>query len=94
MPGSFGIQYPALALHRGHRSTNKRETKVDHDRAQSGKRVANAPLIVLILGDLNGHKKLEGILDETVHAGLLPREVADVWFFGPHASWGFLSSPF
>ena len=36
----------------------------------------------------------EGILDETVHAGLLPREVADVWFFGPHASWGFLSSPF
>jgi nitroreductase len=28
---------------------------------------------------LNGHKRLEGILDETVHAGLLPREVADVW---------------
>jgi nitroreductase len=42
-------------------------------------RVARAPLIFLILGDLNGHKKLEGILDETVRAGLLREEVADIW---------------
>jgi nitroreductase len=42
-------------------------------------RVAKAPLIFLILGDLNGHKSLAGILDKTVRAGLLPQEVADVW---------------
>jgi nitroreductase len=47
--------------------------------APNQERVANAPLIVLILGDLNGHKRLGGILDEAVHAGLLSREVADIW---------------
>ena len=47
--------------------------------APNHERVANAPLIFLILGDLNGHKRLQGILDETVQAGLLPREVADLW---------------
>ena len=88
MSGSVVIQHPALALQRGHRSTNKRETKVDHDRAQSGKRVANAPLIVLILGDLNGHKRLEGILGETVNAGLLPREVADLWLTMANGMYG------
>ena len=38
--------------------------------------------------DLNGHKRLEGILDETVHAGLLPREVADVWFTMANGMYG------
>ena len=42
----------------------------------------------MILGDLNGHKRLEGILDETVHAGLLPREVADVWFTMANGMYG------
>ena len=36
------------------------------------------PLIFLILGDLNAHKRLESILDDTVRAGLLVREVADM----------------
>ena len=40
--------------------------------------VANALFLLLILGDLDGHKRLEGILDETVGAGLLTPEVADV----------------
>jgi nitroreductase len=51
-------------------------------------RVANAPLIVLILGDLNGHKRLEGILDATVHAGLLLREVANVWLTMANGMYG------
>jgi nitroreductase len=51
-------------------------------------RIANAPLIFLILGDLNGHKRLDGILDETVHAGLLSREVADVWLTMANGMYG------
>jgi len=56
--------------------------------APNQERVASAPLICLILGDLNGHNRLEGILDETVHAGLLPREVADVWFTMANGMYG------
>jgi nitroreductase len=43
------------------------------------RRVADAPVTFLVLGDLQGHKRLGEILDETVKAGLLSREVADVW---------------
>jgi nitroreductase len=56
--------------------------------APNQERVANAPLIFLVLGNLNGHKRLEGILDETVHAGLLPREVADTWFTMANGMYG------
>ena len=45
-------------------------------------------LIFLILGDLNGHKRLDGILDETVNAGLLSREVADVWLTMANGTYG------
>jgi nitroreductase len=51
-------------------------------------RVANAPLIFLILGDLNGHKRLAGILDEAVHANLLPREVAEIWLTMANGMYG------
>ena len=43
------------------------------------RRVADAPVVFLILGDLRGHERLQGILDETIEAGLLSREVANVW---------------
>jgi hypothetical protein len=33
--------------------------------------VADAPVVFLILGDLRGHQRLQGILDETIEAGLL-----------------------
>jgi nitroreductase len=56
--------------------------------APNQERVANAPLIFLILGDLNGHRRLEGILDETVHSGLLPREVADLWLTMANSTYG------
>jgi len=56
--------------------------------APNQERVASAPLIVLILGDLSGHKRLEGILDETVHAGLLSREVAEVWLTMANGMYG------
>ena len=59
--------------------------------APNQERVASAPLIFLILGDLDGHKRLESILDETVHAGLLSREVADVWL--PMANGMYGSDP-
>jgi nitroreductase len=35
------------------------------------RRVPDASVTFLVLGDLQGHEKLEGILNETVHAGLL-----------------------
>jgi nitroreductase len=56
--------------------------------APNQQRVVSAPLIVLILGDLNGHKKLEGILDETVDAGLLSREIANVWLTMANGTYG------
>ena len=56
--------------------------------ASNQERVANAPLLLVILGDLDGHKRLEGILDETVGAGLLPREVADVWLTMANGMYG------
>jgi nitroreductase len=37
---------------------------------------------------LNGHKRLEAILDETVHAGLLSREVAEVWLTMANGMYG------
>ena len=43
------------------------------------RRVADAPVVFLILGDLRGHERLQGILDETIEAGLLSRDVANVW---------------
>jgi len=43
------------------------------------RRVADAPVVFLILGDLRGHERLQGILDETIEAGLLSQDVANVW---------------
>ena len=75
-PSSFNIQHWRFIAVTEERIKEKlKGTTI----ASNHERVASAPLIVLILGDLNGHKRLEGILDETVHAGLLPREIADVW---------------
>jgi nitroreductase len=51
-------------------------------------RVASAPLILLILGDLNGHKRLRNILDETVQAGLLGQEVAEIWLAMANGMYG------
>jgi nitroreductase len=69
-PSSFNIQHWRFiaVTDEGIRQRLK-ETTI----ALNQERVANAPLIFLILGDLNGHKRLEGILDETVHAGLRVR---------------------
>jgi hypothetical protein len=47
----------------------------------------------LVLGDLQGHKRLEKILDETVKAGLLSREVADVWMVMTIQMYGNLLRP-
>jgi nitroreductase len=75
-PSSFNIQHwRFIAVTEERIKERLKETTIAFNR----ERVARAPLIVLILGDLNGHKRLSGILDETVHSGLLPREVADVW---------------
>jgi nitroreductase len=75
-PSSFNIQHwRFIAVTDGGIRDRLKGTTI----APNQERVANAPLIFLILGDLNGHKRLEGILDETVHADLLPRGVADVW---------------
>ena len=56
--------------------------------APNHERIASAPLIFLILGDLKGHKRLEAILDETVHAGLLSGEVAEVWLTMANGMYG------
>jgi nitroreductase len=75
-PSSFNIQHWRFIAVTDERI---RERLKGTTIAPNQERVANAPLIFLILGDLNGYRRLEAVLDETVHAGLLPREVADLW---------------
>ena len=84
-PSSFNIQHWRFIAVTDERI---RERLKGTTIAPNQERVATAPLIFLILGDLNGHKRLEGILDETVHAGLLPREVADVWLTMANGTYG------
>jgi nitroreductase len=75
-PSAFNIQHWRFIAVTDERIRQRlKETTI----APNQERVTNAPLIFLILGDLNGHRRLEGILDESVQAGLLPREVADLW---------------
>jgi nitroreductase len=84
-PSSFNIQHWRFIAVTDERIRERlKETTI----APNQERVASAPLICLILGDLNGHNRLGGILDETVHAGLLPREVADVWFTMANGMYG------
>lgn len=84
-PSSFNIQHWRFIAVTDQRIRERlKETTI----APNQERVANAPLIFLILGDLNGHKKLEGILDETVHAGLLHQDVADIWLRMAHGMYG------
>jgi nitroreductase len=84
-PSAFNIQHWRFIAVTDERIRERlKETTI----APNQERVTNAPLIFLILGDLNGHKRLEGILDETVHAGLLPREVADVWLTMANGMYG------
>ena len=84
-PSSFNIQHWRFIAVTDKRIRERlKETTI----APNQERVAKAPLLFLILGDLSGHKRLQGILDETVHAGLLPREVADVWFTMANGMYG------
>jgi nitroreductase len=84
-PSAFNIQHWRFIAVTDERIRERlKETTI----APNQERVANAPLIFLILGDLNAHQRLEGILDETVHAGLLPRKVADVWLTMANGMYG------
>jgi nitroreductase len=84
-PSAFNIQHWRFIAVTDERIREKlKETTI----APNQERVADAPLIFLILGDLNGHKRLEGILDESVQADLLPREVADLWLAMAHGMYG------
>ncbi len=42
-------------------------------------KVVDAAVTFIILGDLEGYKKLRGILDSSVAAGLLPQAFTDQW---------------
>jgi len=84
-PSSFNIQHWRFIAVTDERI---RERLKGTTIAPNRERVANAPRIFLVLGDLDGHKRLEGILDETVLAGLLPREVANVWLTMANGMYG------
>ena len=84
-PSSFNIQHWRFIAVTDERI---RERLKGTTIAPNQERVAKAPLVFLILGDLNGHRRLEGILNETVHAGLLPREIADVWLTMANGMYG------
>jgi len=84
-PSSFNIQHWRFIAVTDERIREKlKGTTI----APNQERVANAPLIFLVLGDLNGHKRLESILGETVHANLLSREVADIWLTMANGMYG------
>jgi nitroreductase len=75
-PSSFNIQHwRFIAVTDEEMRVRLKETTI----APNQERVASAPLIFLVLGDLDGHKRLPSILGETVQVGLLGREIADVW---------------
>ena len=42
-------------------------------------KVADASVTFIVLGDLRGHEKLGDILDRSVSAGILSREIRDKW---------------
>jgi nitroreductase len=75
-PSSFNIQHWRFIAVTDERI---RERLKGTTIAPNQDRIANAPLILLILGDLNGHKRLEGILDETVHAGAFFSEKSQMY---------------
>jgi nitroreductase len=67
-PSSFNIQHWRFIA-----ETDKeiRERLKSATIESNQRRVADAPVVFLILGDLRGHERLQGILDETIEAGLL-----------------------
>ena len=75
-PSSFNIQHwRFIAVTDAEIRQRLKSATIESNQA----RVADAPVTFLVLGDLQGHTRLGGLLDETVKAGLLSREVADVW---------------
>lgn len=42
-------------------------------------RLIEAPVTIMVLGDLDGHKQLSEILNESVNADLLSRDIAKLW---------------
>jgi nitroreductase len=84
-PSAFNIQHWRFIAVTDERIRERlKETTI----APNQERVADAPLIFLILGDLKGYERLDGILDETVQADLLPREVADLWLTMANGMYG------
>ena len=73
-PSSFNIQHWRFI------AVTELEKKTALAAAAYGQmKVVDAPVTFIILGDVEGYTKLSGILDRSVDAGLLPREVADTW---------------
>jgi nitroreductase len=47
--------------------------------AYNQQKVADAPVVFIILGDLRGYEKMPQIVEQTVAAGILPAEKAEGW---------------
>ncbi|MEN9230181.1 MAG: nitroreductase family protein [Thermostichus sp. DG02_5_bins_236] len=47
--------------------------------AYNQQKVADAPVVFIILGDLQGYEKMPQIVDQTVAAGILPAEKGEGW---------------
>ncbi len=73
-PSSFNIQHwRFIAV----TDTAKKQALTAASYGQA--KVSEAAVTFIILGDLEGHTKLKGILDQSIDAGLLPREIAEQW---------------
>jgi nitroreductase len=75
-PSSFNIQHCRFIEVT---DTERRQRLKSATIESNLRRVADAPVTLLIPGDLNAHERLAGILDETVKARLWCRAVANVW---------------
>lgn len=73
-PSSYNIQHWRFIA-----VTDAEKKKALVGAAYGQTKVADAAVTFIILGDLEGYKKLRGILDRSVAAGLLPQGMTDQW---------------
>jgi nitroreductase len=81
-PSSYNIQHwRFIAL------TEREEKERLRAVAYHQQKVVDAPVTLIVLGDLRGHEKLPAILSRLVQAGMIEQKVADGWIKSANATY-------
>lgn len=73
-PSSFNIQHERFVIVR--KSEDKEKLKII---SWGQQKIADAPVTIIVLGDLDGHKKLPDILGRSVKVGIIDDATATIW---------------